>query len=114
VKKFGKLLLVLTLTLVLAGLSGCSGKASTTSSDAKKTTETANKLSTDPAKQQKQVNDFILKNTKVVKVFNISKRIDQQHPDLGPFFVIQGIDQRGQKSEVWMKDLKIYKMLEPK
>lgn len=113
--RFGKLLLVLSLALALAGLSGCSGKASSTSAEttaAKKTTETMNKVSADPAKQQKQVNDFVLKNTKVVKIFTINKRIDPQHPELGPFFVIGGIDQRGQKSEIWMKDLKIYKMIE--
>ena len=47
----------------------------------------------------------------MVKIFNISQRIHQKQPDLGPFQVVRGIDERGQKSEVWIKDMKIYEMI---
>ena len=57
------------------------------------------------------IQDFVLENTKMVKIFNISQRIHQKQPDLGPFQVVRGIDERGQKSEVWIKDMKIYEMI---
>ena len=57
------------------------------------------------------IEDFVIENTKMVKIFNISQRIHQKHPDLGPFQVVRGIDERGQKSEIWIKDMKIYEMI---
>ncbi|MDQ1144160.1 preprotein translocase subunit SecF [Bacillus sp. SORGH_AS 510] len=59
---------------------------------------------------EKEVVDFVLTNTKIVQISSISKRSKEQHPDLGPFFVVRGIDLRGEVSEVWIKDLKIFEM----
>ncbi|WP_186328705.1 hypothetical protein [Bacillus sp. X1(2014)] len=56
----------------------------------------------------------MLKSTKIVKVFNISKRINEEQPNLGPFFVVRGIDDRGQKTELWIKDMKIFEMVNTK
>ena len=47
----------------------------------------------------------------MVKIFNISERINEKQPDVGNFQVVRGIDERGQKSEVWIKDMKIYEMI---
>ena len=81
----------------------------------------AKRKAKDKQKQQKDTNksetanqdiqDFVLENTKMVKVFNISQRINEKQPDLGPFQVVRGIDERGQKSEIWIKDMKIYEMI---
>ncbi|MFZ7942053.1 hypothetical protein [Neobacillus sp. 19] len=59
---------------------------------------------------EKEVTDFVLKNTRIVQISSISKRSKEEFPDLGPFFVIRGIDLRGETSEVWVKDMKIFEM----
>jgi hypothetical protein len=127
--------LLLLLSLALIGLSGCSEKDNAKSDDSKKTTETdskkttesdskkptasdskatdsaADKESEEPESTDKEVTDFVLENTKIVKISNISKRTHELHPDLGPFFVVRGIDLRGQTSEIWIKDMKIFEMV---
>ncbi|WP_066067293.1 hypothetical protein [Neobacillus soli] len=169
-KAYGKIIIVLMLSVSLIGLSGCFGKdkdsntakqqanASTQSTDkaaekdqstdqADKTTEStnqtnktsqstkpANKASdkttqktdtgkkpskntnTKPSKNQtavgeKEITNFILDNTRIVQISNISRRTNEKHPDLGPFFVVRGIDLRGEVSEVWVKDMKIFEMV---
>ena len=117
-KTFGKLILMLLLSLALVGLSGCAEKEKATGEVQKKTEEVKEDAkntenvaaATDP--KEEEVHDFVLKNTKVVQISNISTRVKEQHPDLGPFFVIRGIDERGQKSELWIKDMKIYEMID--
>ena len=79
-------------------------KAKDESQASQKDTKSSETVNTD-------IQDFVLENTKMVKIFNISQRIHQKHPDLGPFQVVRGIDERGQKSEVWIKDMKIYEMI---
>ncbi|WML58585.1 hypothetical protein [Neobacillus sp. PS2-9] len=78
------------------------------------TTTTGNKQSDNsskPKNEEKEISDFVLQNTKLVKIFNISRRVHEQHPDLGPFFFVRGIDARGQKSEIWIKDMKVFEMV---
>ena len=79
-------------------------KAKDESQASQKDTKSSETVNTD-------IQDFVLENTKMVKIFNISQRIHQKQPDLGPFQVVRGIDERGQKSEVWIKDMKIYEMI---
>jgi hypothetical protein len=128
-----KFIFILFLTLALAGLSACSEKEKAASKEVEKpaqTTETKaadkkvvtastagatdKKAPTDMKKQEEEVQKFVLKNTKVVKIFNISKRINEKHPNLGPFFVVRGIDERGQKTELWIQDMKIFDMVNSK
>ncbi|RHW42767.1 hypothetical protein D1B31_04080 [Neobacillus notoginsengisoli] len=59
---------------------------------------------------EKEVIDFVLENTRIVQISSISKRSKEEFPDLGPFFVIRGMDLRGEVSEVWIKDMKIFEM----
>jgi hypothetical protein len=123
VKISSKMISVLMLSLALVGLSGCAEKEQAESKP-EKTVETKAAAKTDekkaqaaePKKQEnqenleKEVHDFVLENTKIVQVLNISRRVHEKHPDLGPFDVVRGIDVRGQKSEVWIKDQKIFEM----
>jgi hypothetical protein len=108
-KKFLNRYLILLLVLSLATMaSGCSRNEKTASTEkVKKTSQTANE---NKGNSQKEVNDFVIKNTKIVKVFSINRRVNPKTPDLGPLFVVRGIDERGQQSEVWVKDNKIYEM----
>jgi hypothetical protein len=128
-----KIIFVLFLSLALAGLSGCAEKEKAASNEEKKSAQTSaakeadkkvvtassagatdKKAPTDMKKQEEEVQKFVLKNTKVVKIFNISKRIDEKQPNLGPFFVVRGIDERGQKTELWIKEMKIFNMVNSK
>jgi hypothetical protein len=128
-----KFIFILFLALALAGLSACSEKEKAASNEDKKSAQTAEtkaadikvvtasssvatdkKAPTDMKKQEEEVQKFVLKNTKVVKIFNISKRINEKHPNLGPFFVVRGIDERGQKTELWIQDMKIFDMVNSK
>jgi hypothetical protein len=128
VKVSSKFISVLMLSLALVGLSGCADKEQAATEPEKQTVETKATAKTDekkaqaaePKKQEKQenlekeVHDFVLENTKIVQVSNISRRVHEKHPDLGPFYVVRGIDVRGQKSEVWIKDMKIFEMINTK
>jgi hypothetical protein len=122
------------LSLALVGLSGCTQKENASSNDGKKTVETktvetkentkkdtkantkANdkKTSAESNNQEKLVHDLVLADTKIVQVTNINRRSHELYPDLGPFFVVRGIDVRGQKSEIWIKDMKIFEMVTQK
>ncbi|MBV7504125.1 hypothetical protein KW850_02455 [Bacillus sp. sid0103] len=134
-KVSSKLIFMLMLSIALVGLSGCAEKEKTASEVEKQTvekqtveaktveTKTAAKTeekkveTSEPKKQEnqeKEIHDFVLKNTKIVQVSNISRRVHEKHPDLGPFYVVRGIDVRGQKSEVWIKDMKIFEMTNSK
>ena len=131
-KVSSKFILVLMLSLALVGLSGCAEKEKATNVVEKKTVETtkapaktevqkvqaaAPKTQEKQGKQENQekvIHDFVVNNTKIVQVSNISRRVHEKHPDLGPFYVVRGIDVRGQKSEVWIKDMKIFEMVNTK
>lgn len=89
--------------------SACSNKEAA-SNDKKEQTEQTDQVK-NPKTEEQEVHDFVLENTKIVKIFNMSKRVDEKRPDLGPFFVVRGIDERGQKSEAWIKDLKVYEIV---
>lgn len=105
---------MLLLSLALVGLSGCAGKEKATGEEQKKTEEVKENVAAaaDSKNDEEEVHDFVLKNTKLVQISNISTRVKEQHPDLGPFFVIRGMDERGQKSELWIKDMQIYEMID--
>jgi basic membrane lipoprotein Med (substrate-binding protein (PBP1-ABC) superfamily) len=111
-KKFLSLFMIILMVLSFAAItSGCSSNAKTSSAEnAKKASQTASGDKETKGNTQKDINDFILKNTKIVKVFSITKRVNPKTPNLGPLDVVRGIDERGQKSEVWVKDNKIYEM----
>ncbi|MBV7504123.1 hypothetical protein KW850_02445 [Bacillus sp. sid0103] len=132
-KAYRKIIYALFLSIVLAGLSGCNGKEKAASKDEKKSAQTTaakeadkkvvtassaavadKKAPTDTKQLEKDVQQFVLKNTKVVKIFNISHRVNEKHPNLGMFFVVRGMDDRGQKTEIWIKDMKIFDMVNSK
>ncbi|WP_312469702.1 hypothetical protein [Neobacillus sp.] len=85
------------------------------STNSGKTTQNTEQANPNPSKDQtvgdKEVTDFVLNNTRMVQISSISKRTNEKHPDLGPFFVVRGIDLRGEVSEVWIKDMKIFEMV---
>ncbi|OLS40005.1 hypothetical protein [Bacillus sp. MRMR6] len=64
--------------------------------------------------EAKAVNDLVLANTKIVQISNIAKRSHELYPDAGPFYVVRGMDMRGQVSEIWIKDMQIYEMVTAK
>lgn len=107
-RKIRNIGLIFFALLFVFAASGCSEKEEGAKNQ--KETVAAEKKSNDPKKQEKELQDFILKNTKVVQIFNISKRVNPQSPDLGPFDVVRGIDERGQKTEIWIRENKIYEM----
>lgn len=110
-----KRLLVL-MTAGLLVLSGCTNeeKASGEKSETVEKSGAEEKKeakSQSPKEVEKDINELVLKSTKIVKIFNISKRMNEKSPELGPFHVVRGIDERGQKSEVWIKDMKIHDII---
>ena len=109
-----KFFIVLLLSFVIAGLSGCLSKEKTVINAEKKVEDQEKEkqaMAADPAEQEEQINDFVLENTKIVKIYNVSRRIHEKHQYLGPFFVVRGIDERGQKTEIWIQDMKIFEMI---
>ena len=116
-KKLRNILIVFFVLFLVFAISGCTDNkeaSNTEKSKGKKTKEKAQASEKDTKNSEtanQDIQDFVLENTKMVKIFNISQRIHQKHPDLGPFQVVRGIDERGQKSEVWIKDMKIYEMI---
>lgn len=109
-KGIKKNLLVFLALIMLFIVGGCTETDKAENKEETKQTTDEKKDNQDPKTEEKKVQDFVMKNTKIVKIFNISQRVNPKTPDLGPFFVIRGIDERGQKSEVWVKDLKIHEM----
>ena len=108
------LFLVLSFVIVLSGCTDSKEASNAEKSEKVEADEKAEATEKDTKKSEKpdqEVQDFVLQNTKIVKIFNINKRINEKYPDLGPFQVVRGIDERGQKSEVWIKDMKIYEMI---
>ena len=101
---------VMFLVIVISGCTDDEG-ASNAEATVEGGRQTEKKLLKSQMHQMQDLQDFVLENTKMVKIFNISQRIHQKHPDLGPFQVVRGIDERGQKSEIWIKDMKIYEMI---
>jgi hypothetical protein len=108
--------LLVLLTAILLVITGCTNEEKASGEkgengeksgvEAKKDTK-----SESPKQVEKEINDLVLKNTKMVKIFNISKRMNEKNPELGPFHVVRGIDARGQKSEIWIKDMKIHEII---
>ncbi|MFF2446514.1 hypothetical protein ACFVSW_05355 [Neobacillus sp. NPDC058068] len=81
----------------------------------KKPAQNTNPAKTNPSKNQtvgdKEITDFVLANTRIVQISNISRRTNEKYPNLGPFYVVRGMDLRGEASEVWIKDMKIFEMV---
>ena len=122
-KVYSKYLLSLLLAVSVTGLAGCKDQASNTNT--KKTAENKveqkaenkaenkaqdQKTGTADPNDEKAVQELIMKDTNIVQISNISRRTNPTFPDMGPFFVIRGMDYRGQVHEIWIKDLKIYQM----
>ena len=116
-KKVRKIMIMFFALFLVFAISGCTDnkEASNTEksegAEAKDKSQAAQKDTKNSETANADIQDFVLENTKMVKIFNISQRIHQKHPDLGPFQVVRGIDERGQKSEIWIKDMKIYEMI---
>ena len=109
--KNSKKTLALILFITLLIVTGCNAKKEQTKEETKpKETVTAEKKETQPKDPEQELHDFVLEHTKIVHILTISKNINEQQPDLGPFDVITGIDQKGVETEVWIKDKKIYEI----
>jgi protein involved in sex pheromone biosynthesis len=54
--------------------------------------------------------ELVLKNTKLVKIFSINQRMHESYKELGPFYFIRGVDEKGRKTEVWVNKDKIYEI----
>jgi uncharacterized protein YpmB len=117
--KVGNIFIMFFVMILVVVVSGCDDSKAASNSDTRdKNSETTgedtgatemDKKNSETTKQD--IQDFVLENTKMAKVFNINQKIHQKYPDLGPFQVVRGIDERGQKTEVWIKDNKIYEMI---
>ena len=108
--KFKKILIMFFALMFVLVISGCADSKGASNEETKEGAVTE-KDGKQPGGASQDIQDFVLENTKMVKIFNINQRIHQKHPDLGPFEVVRGIDERGQKSEIWIKDMKIYEMI---
>lgn len=90
-------------------------KATQNTDSGKKPAQNTTPANTNPSKDQtvgdKEITDFVLANTRIVQISNISRRTNEKYPNLGPFFVVRGMDLRGEASEVWIKDMKIFEMV---
>jgi predicted small secreted protein len=102
------IMLILILTIFL--VAGCNAKEDISKENKPKETVAAEKKDKEPRNPEQILHDFVLKNTKIVHILSISKKINEQQPDLGPFDVISGIDERGLENEVWIKDMKIHEI----
>ena len=106
---FKKILTLFFVTLLV--LTGCSSNEEASKKETKpKETVTAEKKETQPKDPEQELHDFVLEHTKIVHILTISKNINEQQPDLGPFDVITGIDRKGVETEVWIKDKKIHEI----
>ncbi|MDQ1144168.1 hypothetical protein QE429_000995 [Bacillus sp. SORGH_AS 510] len=112
-KKF--VLLVLT-SLLVASLISCSKDKEATKTADKSEVSTAKELSTKgkeraektPKSEAQLASELVLKNTKLVKVFSINQQISENDKELGPFYLVRGVDEKGRKTEVWVNKGKIY------
>ncbi|WHY85619.1 hypothetical protein QNH39_23905 [Neobacillus novalis] len=90
-------------------------KTAQNTDSSKKPAQNTTPAKTNPSKGQtvgdKEITDFVLANTRIVQISNISRRTNEKYPNLGPFFVVRGMDLRGEASEVWIKDMKIFEMV---
>ncbi|WML58897.1 hypothetical protein [Neobacillus sp. PS2-9] len=112
-KKLGLLALV---SLLAASLISCS-KDKEASKPAEKTEASSVKKETGskgkenqkaPKSEAELASELVLKNTKLVKVFSINQQISENDKDLGPFYLVRGVDDKGRKTEVWVNKGKIY------
>ncbi|MFJ5714127.1 hypothetical protein [Neobacillus sp. NPDC093127] len=116
-KKFA----LLTLTsLLAASLISCSNDKEATKSNAQKE-NTAKQKTASVAKKESEKNktpkseaqlasELVLKDTKVVKIFSINQKLHDNYKDLGPFYFIRGVDEKGRKTEVWVNNGKIFEI----
>ena len=105
--------LVLMMLLCMSACSNNGGSANSSNGKVTKSeqeTKQTDQESKNDGSEESTVSKFVLENTKIVKVINISKREDKNSPEQGPFFIVRGIDSKGQKSEVWIRDMKIHEI----
>lgn len=112
-------ILVLSFFLILS-MAACTKdkedakKAGTTENSTEQTEgkdKASEKVTEEKPKSEAEVaSELVLANTKVVKIFSINQRMHDNYKDLGPFFFIRGVDDKGRKTEVWVNKEKIYEI----
>ncbi|WHY85626.1 hypothetical protein QNH39_23940 [Neobacillus novalis] len=117
---FKKIVLLALTSILAASLISCSKEKEATKSNTQ--TENAAKQKTaSVAKKESETNkapksdaqlasELVLKDTKVVKIFSINQKLHDNYKDLGPFYFIRGVDEKGRKTEVWVNNGKIFEI----
>jgi ABC-type enterochelin transport system substrate-binding protein len=110
-----KKILLVMVALMMMVLGACSndkeGSTEKASQESTPVTETENqdaKESTGEVSQADAASKLALETTKLVEVFSINQRLHDDYKELGPCWVVRGIDSKGRSSEVWVLDGKIY------
>jgi hypothetical protein len=110
-QKIYKKMMILIFALSLLLVAGCTAKENQSKENKPKEVVAAEKKDKETKNPEQILQDFVLKNTKILHVTSISKKINEQKPDLGPFDVISGLDESGQENEIWIKDMKIHEII---
>jgi ABC-type enterochelin transport system substrate-binding protein len=108
-KKF--LLVMAAMMMVLGACSNDKDSSNEKASEDTAVTEKENKdakESTGEVSQADEASKLALEKTKLVEVFSINQRLHDDYKELGPCWVVRGIDAKGRTSEVWILDGKIY------
>jgi hypothetical protein len=107
-------ILFLSAFLVLGACSKDEDKAEKASSENKteQKDSTGKEKAADekPKSEAELASELVLQNTKLVKVFSINQRMHDGYQELGPFYFIRGVDEKGRKTEVWVNKGKIYEI----
>ncbi|MBB6176070.1 uncharacterized protein YpmB [Anoxybacillus tengchongensis] len=101
-----KLLTAILLTTLFFG-NACS-QTKEVNQDTKRTAQEKHNTQSKKQSAVEEVTALVLDHTKIVKIINIRKNVNPNYQELGPFFVVTGIDKKGRKSEVWINNGKIY------
>jgi hypothetical protein len=111
-----KLLKIITIILVLF-LAGCKEEAENSKPVSTASTQETKKEKTSKQsikEKREDLETFLKENTSIVKVIQVRQQIDNKNPSQGPFEVIEGINNRGEKFELWIKEMKIHSMVKLK
>ncbi|MHC0037554.1 hypothetical protein [Pseudoneobacillus sp. C159] len=114
-----KKILFILMAMITASLVACSNdqadskekEAPINSTATGDKTEESDSDSTDTTTTPSQADlasKLVLENTRLTEVFSINQRIHDDYKDLGPFWVVRGIDAKGRTTEVWVNNGKIY------
>jgi uncharacterized protein YpmB len=106
-----KLVILVLIALLSVSLISCSKeKAETTEKSTEQTTDKKDVAEEKPKSEAEVASETVLATTKVVKIFSINQRMHDNYKDLGPFYFIRGVDEKGRKTEVWINKGKIYEI----